>query len=69
MDQTLASNTREPIKCVSLNCRPCQAIPTTTDINSNENLIYLVSVNKCDENCNLFDDLYAQLCVPNEKSM
>ena len=34
--RSLASNSKGPIKRVSLSNRPCQARPTITDINSNE---------------------------------
>ena len=45
--------------CVSLNIRPCNARPTVVNINSNETLCYpfTVSFNKCDESCNIIDDL------------
>ena len=35
---SLASNSKGPMECVSLNNLPCQAIPTLVNINSNESL-------------------------------
>ena len=37
--EILASYSKESIKWVSLNNRPCQARPTLIDINSNETLL------------------------------
>ena len=36
--ESLASNTKRCIKCVSLSNRPCEATPTLVDINSNKTL-------------------------------
>ena len=46
---SLAFNSKGPVKCVSLNNRPCQARPTFVIINSNETLFYpfTASVNNC----------------------
>ena len=63
---TLFSNSKAPIKCLTLNNQPCQAIPTAVNINSDEILLYqfTVSVNKCDESFNTINDRYARVCVP-----
>ena len=63
----LASNYKEPINFVSLNYRPCQPRPNV-NINSNETLFcpFNVIVNKCCGGCNIIDDPYAQVCVPNK---
>ena len=63
----MVSNSKEPIKCASLNNQPCQA-RLTLDINSNKTLLYTytVSFNKCCGSCNTIDDLYARFCVPNK---
>ena len=67
-DASLASNYKEPIKCVSLNNKPCQTRPTIVNLNSNETLFYQfpVSVNKCAGSCNTIDDQYARVSVPNK---
>ena len=50
----LASNFKEPLKCVTFNNQQCQARPTVVDINFNEILFYsfTVSVNNCGGSCN-----------------
>ena len=60
-DWSLASNSKGPIKCVSLNNRPCQARPKLVIMNSNEPLYYpfIVSVTKSDGSCNTIDDQYS----------
>ena len=40
-DKSLISYSKEPIKCVSLNNRLCQARPTLVDINSNKTLFII----------------------------
>ena len=68
VNESLASNYKEPIKCISLNNRPCQTCPRLVDINSNGTLFYLftLSVNKSGGSCNTIDDPYAGLCVSNK---
>ena len=65
---SLQSNYKESIKCVTLNDRLCQAIPTLASIISDEILFYpfTVSVNECVGSCSTIDDPYAQVCLPNE---
>ena len=66
--ESLASNYKERIKCVSLNYRPCQTRPRIVDINSNETLFYpfTVSANMCARSCKFFDDPYAQVYASNK---
>ena len=66
--ESLMSNFKGPIKCVSLNIRPCRARLTFVDINSNETLFSLltVSANKYGGSCNTINDPYARVCVPNK---
>lgn len=54
IDASLASNSKESIKCVSLNNEPCQTRPTPVNINSNQVFYYqfTVSVNKYCGSCN-----------------
>ena len=69
---SLAFNSKGPVKCVSLNNRPCQARPTFVIINSNETLFYpfTADVNNCGGVCNITADPYARMAVPNKvKSM
>ena len=53
-DSLLATNYKEPIKCVYLNNPPCQTRPTIVNINSGETLFYpfTVIINKCGGSCN-----------------
>ena len=46
---SLVSNLKRPIKCISLNNQPCKARPTIVNTNSDKTLFYpfTVSVNKC----------------------
>ena len=69
IDASLDSNSKESIKCVSLNNEPCQARPTPVNINSNQVFFYYpftVSVNKYCGSCNTIADLYARVGVPNK---
>ena len=65
---SLAPNYKEPIKCVSLNSKPCQTRPAIVNINSDETAEnpVTVSVNKCGGSCNNIDDPYACVCVLNK---
>ena len=55
-DRLLVSNSKEHIKCLSSNNRPCQAT-----INSNEPPFYplIVSVKKSGGSCHAIDDPYS----------
>ena len=66
--ESLLSNSKGPVKCVSLNKHPCQASPKIVIIISNEGFFDLstFSVNKCGGNCNTIDDPYDQVWVPNK---
>ena len=66
--ESLSSNSRWPIKCVSLDNQPCQVTSTFIDINSNKTLLYIytVSINKCGGSCNTINDPYARVCVPSK---
>ena len=47
--ESLVSNSKGSIKCVSFNNHPCQARPSLVNVNSDESLFYPfnISVNKC----------------------
>ena len=66
--ESLVSNSKGPIKCLTLNDRPCPARATLVNINSNKILFcpFTVSVNKCGGSCNDIDDPYARVCVQNK---
>ena len=61
---SIASNYKEPIKCVSLTNRPCQG--RLVNVNFDKTFFYpfIVNVNKCGGNCNTIDDPYARGHVP-----
>ena len=66
--ESLVSTSKGPIKCISLNNHPCNAIPTLFTINSDKTLFYpfTVRVNEGGGSCNTINDLYAQACIPNK---
>ena len=66
--ESLVSNSKGLIKCVSLSKHPCLARPTLVNINPYETLFFLftVSAKKCNGSCNTIDDLYARVCLPNK---
>ena len=66
--ESLVSNSKGPISCVSLNNHPRTAGSTLVNINSEETFFYpfTASVNKCGGSCNTIDDPYARFCVPNK---
>ena len=53
-----------PLKCVSMNNQECTTRPKIININSNEPLFYLYSiqVNKYSGGCNNINHPYAKLC-------
>ena len=66
--ESLLSNSKGLLKCVSLNNRSCQTRPILVNINSNQPLYcpFTFSVNKCGGSCNTIIDSCAQACVPNK---
>ena len=54
------------LECVSMNNQEFKARAKTIDVNSNESVFhpFSINVNKCSGSCNLINDLYAKLCVP-----
>ena len=54
------------LKCLSMNNQECKISPEMININSNELLFYLYSINrnKCSSSCNNINDPYSKLCVP-----
>ena len=66
--ESLASNLKRPIKCVSLSNKPCKARPTIVKINSDTTLFYpfAVSVNECGAYYNTIGYPYARVSGPNK---
>ena len=64
----LVCNSKEAIKCLTLNNRPCKARSTLVNMNSDETIFYpfTVSINKCGGSCNTLDDPYTRVCVLNK---
>ena len=60
---SLASDYKDPIKCVSLKNQPCQTIPTLVNLKSDETIFdpFAVSVIKCCRSCNTIDDPYGSV--------
>ena len=60
---SLASNSKQPMKCLSLNNQPCETRLTLVDINPQEVLFYsfTVSINKCGGSCDTIDDPHASV--------
>ena len=54
------------LKFVLMNNQELRVRPAMLNINSNEFLLfpYDVLANKCSDNCNNINNLYAKLCVP-----
>ena len=55
-----------PLKCVSMNNQKCRIRPGIINTNINEPIFYpySIKVNKCSGSCNIINDSYAKLCVP-----
>ena len=69
--ESLISNLKRPVKCVSLSNQPCKARPTIVNIKSDKTLLikfysYTVTVNESGGSCNTSDDPYSQVCDQNK---
>ena len=55
------------LECVSMSNQKCKIRTKIKDVNNNEPVFYLASIeiNKCSGSCNNIYDSYAKLCVPN----
>ena len=49
-----------PLKCISIENQECKVRPEIININSNNPIFYLFSIN----NCNNINNSYAKICVP-----
>ena len=54
------------LKCISLNNQECEVRPEIVNVNSDETVFFLFSIqtSKCSRICNNINDPYAKLCVP-----
>ena len=54
------------LKCISMNNQECKIRPKIIDINSNEPSFYpySIEVNKFSGICNIINDTYEKLCIP-----
>ena len=66
--ESLISNFDGHIKFVSLNNQPCQDRLTFVNLHSNETIFYqsVADFIKCGGSCNIVDDPYPWVCVPNK---
>ena len=55
-----------PLECVSMNNQECKVRPEIVNVNSKGPVFYSFSIktNKYSGSCNIINDLYAKLCVP-----
>ena len=53
------------LSCISMSNQPCKARPEIVNVNSDNPIFYPFSIktNKCSDNCNNINDLYAKICV------
>ena len=56
----------DSLECISIKTEECKVRPEIVHINSNNPIFYpfSIKVNKCNGNCNIINDLYARICVP-----
>ena len=54
------------LSCISMNIQACKVRPEIININSNEPVFYLFSIetSKCSGSCNNINDPYVKICVP-----
>ena len=55
------------LNCISMKNQECNVRPETINVNSNEPVFYPFSIktSKCSGSCNIINDPYAKICVPN----
>ena len=54
------------LECMSVVNQKCMSRPKIININANEPIFYpyTIKVNKCSRSCNIVNDPFAKLCVP-----
>ena len=62
---TVLLNFTNALECISMNNQECKVRPEVININSNNPIFYpfSVKINRCNGNCNNFNDPYARICV------
>ena len=60
------TNANSPLSCISMNNQECKARPQVINVNGDEPVFFLVSIetSKCSGSCNNINCLYAKICVP-----
>ena len=64
ISSTLSS--ANPLKCISMKNQECKVRHETVNVNSDERVFYPFSIktSKCSGSCNIINDPYGKLCVP-----
>ena len=62
----LSSSITGALNCVSMNNQKCKVRPKIVNVSSNNPICYpfSVKINRCRGNCNIVNDPYAKVCVP-----
>ena len=69
---TILSSIANALECVSMNNQACIVRRKTININNNNPIFnsFNVKINRCSGNCNIINDPYATMCVPDtEKNL
>ena len=55
-----------PLSCISMNNLECKTRPKVINVNGDETVVFLCSIetSKCSGNCNNINYRYAKICVP-----
>ena len=65
---TILSSFTNPssLSCISMSNQICKARPQIINVNSNNPIFYPFSIktSKCSGNCNIINDPYEKICVP-----
>ena len=58
-------------KCISMNNQPCTVIPTFIDLNPDElqDYSFIISLEKCEGNCNIAEDPFGRIWYPRKYKM
>ena len=66
------ANTRDHVKCISLNSQQCVIQPNLINLHPNEHsqelryYPFAVNLDRCMGSCNALQDISSKLCVPNK---
>ena len=66
---TVFSNFTNALECILMKNQECKVRSEIININSNNPVFYpfSIKINKCSGNCNIINDPYARICVPDIK--